>query len=78
MAYAGHAQEFTMATRFAHTLLFVCPDCHLPISISRISSEKSMESVDGEVLKVKCSYCEQTTVMSAVTAKKHYVEEWVS
>jgi uncharacterized protein YlaI len=65
-----------MATRFAHTLLFICPDCHLPISISRISNEKSLESVDAEVLKVKCSYCDQTTVMSSVVAKKHYVEEW--
>jgi hypothetical protein len=37
-----------------------------------------LESIDAEVLKVKCSYCEQTTVMSAITAKKHYVEEWVT
>jgi len=37
-----------------------------------------LESIDAEVLKVKCSYCEQTTVMSGVVAKKHYVEEWLT
>ena len=33
--------------RYAHTFLFVCPDCNLPIAISKISDEKNVEQIDG-------------------------------
>ena len=42
--------------RYAHTLLFVCPDCNLPIAISRISDKKNLEGVDGELVQIKCAY----------------------
>jgi uncharacterized protein YlaI len=63
-------------SRFAHILLFVCPECDLPIAISRINNEKNLEAVDAEVLHIKCSYCDKSAEVSALTAKKHYVETW--
>lgn len=65
-----------MADRFVHTLLFACPECNLPVAISRISKEKNLEGVDAEKLHIRCSYCEKVSDITAVTAKKHYVEEW--
>jgi hypothetical protein len=65
-----------MATRFVHVLLFVCPDCNLPVAISRVSSEKNLETVDAERLHIACSYCEKSSDVTVVTAKRHYVEEW--
>ncbi|HTQ95658.1 MAG TPA: hypothetical protein VMH89_02570 [Candidatus Acidoferrum sp.] len=62
--------------RYAHILVFSCPDCNLPIAITRISNEKNLEKVDAEALDIRCSYCESTTHMSAVNAKLHYVESW--
>jgi aspartate carbamoyltransferase regulatory subunit len=64
--------------RFAHTLLFVCPECNLPVAISRVSHEKNFEAIDSERLRIKCSYCEKSSEVTAVMAKKHYVEEWSS
>jgi aspartate carbamoyltransferase regulatory subunit len=66
----------TMATRFVHVLLFSCPDCNLPVSISRISNEKNLETVDAEHLHIRCSYCDKISDVAAITAKRHYVEEW--
>ncbi|MGB7729347.1 MAG: hypothetical protein WBL50_15050 [Candidatus Acidiferrum sp.] len=65
-----------MATRFVHTLLFVCPECNLPVAISRVSEEKNFEGVDAEQLQLRCSYCEKVSDTTAVTAKRHYVVEW--
>ncbi len=65
-----------MATRFVHTLLFACPECNLPVAISRVSNEKNLEGVDAEQLQLRCSYCEKVSDATAVTAKRHYVEEW--
>jgi hypothetical protein len=62
--------------RYVHILLFACPDCNLPISISRFSNEKNLETVDAEQLDITCSYCEKSSNVTAVTAKRHYVEEW--
>jgi hypothetical protein len=65
-----------MPTRYAHTLLFACPDCDLPIAISRVSKEQSSENIDAELLRIKCSYCDKTSDVRASYAKKHYVDEW--
>lgn len=62
--------------RYAHTLLFVCPDCNSPIAASKISYSKSLEEIDGQHVWVKCDYCEQTSQLLAVTAKTHWVTEW--
>jgi hypothetical protein len=65
-----------MANRFVHVLLFICPDCNLPVAISRVSSERNFETVDGEQLHITCSYCDKSSYVTAVMAKRHYVEEW--
>ncbi len=65
-----------MAARFVHMLLFVCPECNLPVAISRVSKEKNLEGVDAEQLHIRCSYCERMSDTTAVMAKRHYVEEW--
>lgn len=65
-----------MFPRYAHLLLFACPECHLPVAISRVSTSKNLEVVDGESLHIMCSYCEKSSDVVAVAAKSHYVEEW--
>lgn len=62
--------------RYVHVLLFVCPDCNLPVSISRVSNEKNLETVDAEHFRMACGYCEKSSELTAVEAKRHYVEEW--
>jgi aspartate carbamoyltransferase regulatory subunit len=64
-----------MATRFVQTLLFACPECNLPVAISRVSKEKNCEGVDADNLRIRCSYCEKVSDTTAVIAKRHYVEE---
>jgi len=50
MAQPQHfAPPLTLA-RYAHTLLFVCPGCSLPVSVSRISHEKSLKIVKFSIL----------------------------
>jgi hypothetical protein len=65
-----------MTIRFVHTLLFACPDCNLPVAINRVTEERSLETVDAERLCITCSYCEKSSDVIAVTAKRHYMEEW--
>jgi len=68
--------DSTTSTGYVHTLLFCCPDCDLPIAISRVSAEKNMEDIDGESLRIFCTSCYNSSHVIAATAKKHYVENW--
>jgi len=61
--------------RYAHTFLFVCPDCNLPIAISKINDEKNLE-IDGARVRIKCNYCEHISDQLALTAKTHWVTDW--
>jgi endogenous inhibitor of DNA gyrase (YacG/DUF329 family) len=63
-------------TRFVHTLLFACPECGSPVAINRVTNEKKLEIVDAERLRIKCSFCNKSSDVIAVTAKRHYLEEW--
>lgn len=63
-------------SRFAHTLLFSCPQCNLPVSVVRISDLKNGEEIDGERIRFKCGFCDYTARAYGVTAKMHYVYEW--
>ena len=65
-----------MLARYVHILLFMCPECNLPVAISRVSNEKTLEVIDAECLRITCSYCEAVSDVIAVTAKKHFVEDW--
>jgi hypothetical protein len=62
--------------RYAHTLLFDCPECNLPIAVSRICNEKNLEGVAGKPVRIKCSYCEHTSERFGWTAKAHWVSDW--
>jgi len=64
------------AARYAHTLLFVCSECNLPISISRICNEKSLEMIDSQSFHLECAYCHASSTVLAATAKAHWVSEW--
>ncbi len=66
----------TPITRYVHILLFVCPDCDHPIAISHVSEKRNFEDIDAESLRIFCSYCYNFSNLSAVTAKKRYVEDW--
>jgi hypothetical protein len=70
------ADEAEMPTKYVHTLLFACPDCHLPVAISHFSSRGKMEAIGAESLPVKCRYCGTISQMIAATAKRHYLDEW--
>ena len=69
------ASSYT-AARYAHTLLFVCPECNLPASISRICNEKSLEVIDAQSFHLECGYCHASSTALAATAKAHWVSEW--
>jgi len=62
--------------RFAHTLLFACPECNLPVSVSRISDKKNLEEVDALLIRTRCEYCEKPLETLAITAKEHWVSPW--
>ena len=62
--------------RYAHILLFACPECYLPISVSRISDYGNLEKIDAQKLNIWCHYCHSSADVLAVLAKKHTVESW--
>jgi hypothetical protein len=64
------------AARYAHTLLFLCPECTLPVSISRVCYAKSLEVIDAQSFHLECEYCHARNTVLAVTAKAHWVSEW--
>jgi hypothetical protein len=65
-----------IGSRFAHILLFSCPQCHLPVRVVRISDLKNGEEIDGERIRFKCGFCDYAALVYGVTAKMHYVYEW--
>ena len=64
------------AARYAHTFLFVCPECNLPISISRIRSKRNLETIESQSFEFKCHYCNESSILLAAMAKTHWVTEW--
>lgn len=62
--------------RYAHTFLFICPNCSLPTSTSRITDYKNFEEIEGMLLRAKCEYCEQSSEFSGLTTKSHWATNW--
>jgi uncharacterized protein YbaR (Trm112 family) len=62
--------------RYVHILLFACPGCNLPVVIDRVTEAVNTESVETGAIRLVCNYCGLASGASAVTAKKHFVEEW--
>ena len=65
-----------MTTRYVHTLLFSCPSCKLPMAVVRLSTDESLEPVDGERQKFICLFCEKSASIIAAKAKMHLVDKW--
>jgi len=72
----GNIRKTELSHLTAHTLLFACPDCGLPIAITRVSDPKNPEHVNSESLRITCSYCEKASEVPVETAKKHYIDGW--
>jgi hypothetical protein len=62
--------------RFAHVLLFRCPDCGLPVAAARVSPERNLEGIDAGTVEIDCSYCDTLSDASPLSAIRHYVEQW--
>jgi hypothetical protein len=62
--------------QYAHTFLFACPECKLPVSAARVSNEKAPETSDALKLNITCHYCQSPVQVLAATAKKHSVDAW--
>jgi hypothetical protein len=76
-AGSGTPLETTLiATRYAHTFLFVCPACNLPVSISRIRPEEKLKTHQSQSFDLKCDYCNESSTVVAPMAKAHWVTEW--
>src|SRR5215472_5061696 len=76
LAWPDPTAPSNTASRYAHTLLFVCPECNLPLATSRICNEKSMEMIDAQSFHLECGYCHASSTVVAATAKAHWVSEW--
>lgn len=64
--------------RFAHMLLFACPDCYSPIVASLLTATRNLEDVDDHYFLLQCDQCHGAFSLPAFTAKRHYAEEWDS
>jgi RNase P subunit RPR2 len=62
--------------QFAHSFLFVCPNCKFPIVIGCLSAERNLEGTDAAHFAMTCASCRHSFNLPALSAKKHYVEEW--
>ena len=65
-----------MTMRYVHMLLLSCPNCKLPMAVVRLSTDESLEPVDGERQKLKCLYCEESADIIAADTKMHWVDKW--
>lgn len=61
---------------FVHTFLFACPDCQLPVGLTRVSHKGEQHSLCDEAFLIKCPYCEHGFKVIAATAREHYVSKW--
>ena len=63
-------------SRFVHILVFACPQCRLPIAVSRLSPKKTFDEFDGQRFCATCEFCAKVFDVQAHTAKRHLVESW--
>src|SRR5215469_2581907 len=73
---AGSMPLQDQTSRYAHTLLFGCPSCGLPVSVSRISHQKSLEGIARRSISLNCDYCKNLSETFAAKARMHWVFEW--
>jgi hypothetical protein len=65
-----------MDVKYVHTLLFACPQCKLPVAVTRISEKRNLEAVATETVSMQCSFCAAVFETVGANAKIHFVDEW--
>lgn len=78
MAQSHQFATTLVSSRYAHTFLFMCPECNLPVSISCVRPEKNLETIESQSFRLKCDYCNESSTVPAVMAKAHWITEWSS
>jgi hypothetical protein len=61
--------------RYAHVMLFACPQCERPLSATCLSTKSNLEVADAEWFTPHCR-CGWTREISGVTAVRHWVAPW--
>lgn len=61
--------------RFAHVMLFECPDCTLAISLALTRDMRNFEDTDEHSYPLRCSCGWSGSLLGAV-ARRHWVEPW--
>ena len=65
------------AARFAHVLLFECPQCGRPLASACASIAESLEQADAHWFSPHC-HCGWSGNVIGLVAIKHWVEPWAS
>lgn len=63
------------ASTFLHVLAFECPQCEQPVVESLVSPLRSLESVDGGSLQLRC-VCGWSGERLGAQARRHLVVAW--
>lgn len=66
-----------VSERFAHVMLFACPDCARAISLAVTRDERNFEEVDRSSHALECS-CGWSGGLLGAAARRHWVEIWQS
>jgi hypothetical protein len=62
--------------QFIHTLVFECPECHLPAVIGRLSPHGNREALHNEAQNIECPFCKALSRMAVAAAREHYIAVW--
>jgi hypothetical protein len=60
---------------FVHVLLFMCPNCGLPVPHAVTTRSKDLEQVDLDYHNIACA-CGWSGGPSGLEARRHWVESW--
>ena len=64
-----------LAERYAHVMLFSCPQCGSPLATACASTKRNLEQAEAHWFNPHC-HCGWTGDVMGVLAQKHWVEEW--
>lgn len=64
-----------MAIHYARTLTFECPECHLPVLVTRTSEHGNMEDVAAWIFQVECESCRHVAEIPGLFASRHNVKD---
>jgi len=64
-----------MAVRYAHTLLFVCPDCNRSVSVTRVNDDKNLQALEEYQFQLTCVTCQKDFERLGRSAAAHSVQK---